>query len=119
MRFSEDTQFKLKTESFLSNCQNKERFIDMLSTIHQTNGINVVKAEPDDDILVVQNAIELAVLNPVIVIGEDTDILVLLVHHYPKESKPVILDQTSEGCHVEYIKYGILGRQRIIRFRNV
>lgn len=46
-------------------------------------GINVKQAEDDADVLIVQEAINLAATgNSVVVIGEDTDLIVLLLHYF-------------------------------------
>ena len=47
----------------------------------QTNGCRVIYCEGDADVDIVMIAIMLAQGNHVIVVGEDTDLLVLLLNH--------------------------------------
>ena len=48
--------YKTKKEHFLSNCENKQRFIDMLSSKLQEHGIKTFQAESDADLLIMQTA---------------------------------------------------------------
>ena len=82
VKFSEDTPLRMKKEVFLNNQENKQAFIDMLGACLTTNGMDVVHARGDADTLIVDTAINLAKQTPTTVIGEDTDLLVLLLHHY-------------------------------------
>ena len=49
---------KIKKEHFLSNCENKQRFIDMLSSKLQGHGIKTLHVESDADLLIVQTAVD-------------------------------------------------------------
>jgi len=69
--------------AFLTNERNKESFIDFLMASLKRAGFKVHQAKDDADTLIVKTALELAGLNePVTVIANDTDILVILVYHY-------------------------------------
>ena len=63
---------------FLANKANKQRFIDLLSAHLNTNGIQTKHSKGDADLLIATTAIEVAETHPVVVIGDDTDLLVLL-----------------------------------------
>ena len=88
--FTESMPCKVKKELFLSNKRNKQRFINLLSAKMMEQQINVHHADDDADLLVVQTALDFARKNSTIVIGEDTDILVLLCHHIKTCHKQVI-----------------------------
>ena len=75
---------KTKKEHFLSNCENKQRFIDILSSKLQEHG-----AESDADLLIVQTAVDSAANSATTVVGEDTDLLVLLWLHTDVKSQPL------------------------------
>ena len=79
--FNENTPFKTKKEQFLSNSENKQELIFMLSRFLEANGCKTVHAPSDADVLIVKTAVECAENREVVVIGEDTDLLVLLCYH--------------------------------------
>lgn len=69
-------------EKFLSNTFNKKQLIDMLATSLEENSNTVVRATADADALIVRTAIGLCKKNDnkdVVIVAEDTDVLVLLV----------------------------------------
>ena len=69
--------------AFLSNERNKKQFVDFLIASLEQAGFKVHQAKDDADTLIVKTALELATLNqPVTVVANDTDILVILVYHY-------------------------------------
>ena len=75
------TQFKGKKEDFLSNSQNKQSLIQLISNGLRKSGCHVVQSEGDADLEIVRAAIALASLSSTTLIGEDTDLLVLLLYH--------------------------------------
>lgn len=88
--FSFDTPFRSKKETFLNNSVNKQKFISMLSECLVADGVQVRQASEDADCLIVETAIELADQSNVTVVGEDTDVLVLLLFHVKQHHKSVI-----------------------------
>lgn len=93
--FVEGMPIKTKKEHFLANSSNKQRFILMLSQKLQEYGIRTVHADGDADLLIVQTAVECASRHPTTLIGEDTDLLVLLCMHADTTSFPLLF--RSEG----------------------
>ena len=75
------TQFKGKKEDFLSNSQNKQSLIQLISNGLRKSGCHVVQSEGDADLEIVRAAIALASLSSTTLIGEYTDLLVLLLYH--------------------------------------
>lgn len=72
----------LPPEVFLSNASNKTQLISLLSTHLQKFAVHVIQAEADADTLLVLNAVSKGKLGKTsILVGEDTDLLVLLVAH--------------------------------------
>ena len=67
----------LKKENFLSNPDNKQKFICLLSSVLREAGIFVFNAEGDADVIFMKTAVHFANTQPTTVVGEDTDILVL------------------------------------------
>lgn len=88
--FNENTPFRSKKEVFLSNPSNKQKFIELLQNDLQKSGCCTINADCDADLLIVQTTLSQGKENNVALIGEDTDLLVLLLHHMDlAESKEV------------------------------
>ena len=79
--FTRATPCKTKKDVFLKNIDNKINFIDLLMESFKQHEIPVKQAISDADFLIVQTAVELAETVNTVVIGEDTDLLVLLCYH--------------------------------------
>ena len=79
--FTQNTPFKTKKEQILSNSDNKQDFIFMLSRCLEENGCNTIHAKGDADVLIVMTAVKCAENREAALIGEDTVLLVLLCYH--------------------------------------
>lgn len=80
IEFNEQSRITETKASFLSNLLNKERFILQLSKRLNNEGISSLTANDDADMLIVNTAIEEAERNEnVVVVGQDIDLLVLLL----------------------------------------
>ena len=78
--FDQNMQTTTTQAAFLANNHNKERLIEMLSGLLNQAGIQVKQAQADADALIVSTALSLAAPGkPVVVVGTDTDLLVMLV----------------------------------------
>ena len=72
-----------KQNDFLSNELNKSQFISIFGNRLQTKGFIVHQSSIDADILIVKCATELALAgNACTIIGDDTDILLLLMYYF-------------------------------------
>ena len=71
----------IKKERFLSNKKNKQKFLNLLKRKLLEQGYDVHSAEEDADLLIVLTAVELAENLSTVLIGDDTDLLVLLCHY--------------------------------------
>ena len=72
---------KSKKDHFLANDKNKQRFINMLSKRLTDCVVKTIHAVGDADLLICQTAVDSASRSPTTLIGEDTDLLVLLCFH--------------------------------------
>ncbi len=72
---------KLSREEFLSNTSNKETFIKLLGLTLEMDGHTVHYSTGDADCLIVKVALESAQTTNTVVIGDDADLLVNLLHH--------------------------------------
>lgn len=75
------TEFVGKKEEFLSNDKNKQAIINLISDGLQQAGCHVIHAKGDADVDIVQAAVSMSSNMSTTVIGEDTDLLVLLLYH--------------------------------------
>ena len=75
------TTFKSKKDQFLSNQENKQDFINLLGLHMKNKGCKVTHAPDDADVLIATTAVNEAGSAQTIVLGEDTDVLVLLCYY--------------------------------------
>ena len=86
VNFTTDMVISSKKDVFLSNTSNKQHFITFLGDKLMSVGCTVHHAKADADVLIVQKAVESAQTSATIVVGEDTDLLVLLCYHADKDA---------------------------------
>lgn len=84
MSFTGTTPLKYKKEVFLSNVKNKEKFIKILTEKLQHAGCIVMNTAGDANVLIAQIAADMSDNKTVVVIGEETNLLILLCY-YAKE----------------------------------
>ena len=78
-----NTVIDVTKTQFLSNKRNKQRFLDLLANYLEHGGIGVKRAEQDADFLIAITALKMLEENTCIqVLADDTDVLILLIHHY-------------------------------------
>ena len=103
VNFVRSMPLKTKKEHFLSNYENKQRFIDMLSSKLQEHGVKTRHAKSNADLLIVQTAVDLAANCETMVVGDHTDLLVLLCLHADVKSQPLFFksekQQTAKKNH--------------------
>ena len=81
VNFDSDMVLKLKKDVFLSNTANKQRLIKLLGEKLQLSGCNIIHAPGDADLMKVQMAVQSAKSITTVLVGDDTDLLILLCHH--------------------------------------
>ena len=86
-----------KKENFLSNSDNKQNFIDLLCETFKANGIDCVNAPADADVMIAKKGIEHARETVTYVIGEDTDLLVLLCHYAERGMNDLYFKSSKDG----------------------
>ena len=74
---SANMEVTLKKEEFLFNSRNKQRLINLLRQVLQKNYVTH-HADGDDYLLIVKTAVESARKRTTVLVGDDTDLLVLL-----------------------------------------
>jgi len=78
---SPDKKLNIPKNVFLSNKNNKQAFIYLLSESLEVKSCKILHATGDADTLIVRTALKTSTDSTTFVIGEDTDLLVLLCHH--------------------------------------
>ena len=106
LQFELDMKTVTNQEAFLANCINKSRLLTKLKPHFLTKGIQVKQAKGDADSLIVSTVIDEASKgeSPVVLVGNDTDLLVMLITlanpsyniSMMVETDPVILYNISE-----------------------
>ena len=79
--FTGETVFRSKKDDFLLNLENKQRFLHLLADKMNAIGLEAKQAEGDADVLIAKTGLEKSQAMPTAVIGEDTDLLILLIHY--------------------------------------
>lgn len=78
--------------AFLANESNKKAFVAKLFCKLRCTGISVQQALDDADTLIVATAISIAKNNqPVTVVANDTDVLVMLIYHFHSSMADLVL----------------------------
>ena len=81
VNFDSDMVLNLKKDVFLSNTANKQRLIKLLREKLQLSECNIFHAPGNADLMIVQMAVQSAKSITTVLLGDDTDLLVLLCHH--------------------------------------
>ncbi|XP_065915240.1 uncharacterized protein [Dysidea avara] len=79
--FTDSTKLNMRKETFLANCTNKQKFIIMLGKYLERRNCKVYHSPGDADVMIVQKAVESATVTDTVLVGDDTDLLVLLCYH--------------------------------------
>lgn len=109
-------------QKFLSNQRNKIQFISLLCKDFQECGIVTVQAESDADRIMVQHALAASRISnsSAVLVGEDTDLLVLLLHHRENEEvymlKPGRTQAEQEVWSVKHIQESLQGFHKYLLF---
>ena len=108
--FTEDTTLSMNKDLFLANPHNKQAFIKLLANALVTSSCTVFHAESDADLLICLKTIKSAVTMPTVLIGDDTDLLVLLIHHADLASKdiyyfPINKSRKIKGWRKSHVTY--------------
>lgn len=82
---------------FLRKSENKKNFIQLLSDTLQSRGCTTILAEGDADLLIVQTAVASAKDMKTVLVGEDTDLLVLLCYHVDLHGKDILFKSETKS----------------------
>ena len=85
VHITDATVFSGNKEDFLANDANKQDLIHLISRHMRAKGCHVIQAEGDADVDIAKAAVLAAESKSTTLIGEDTDLLVLLLFHTPAD----------------------------------
>ena len=91
VHFASGMMIKSKKDEFLNNNANKQRFIHCLNDNLERAGCSVDHAKDDVDVLIVLTAVASARHKDTVLIGDDTYLLVLLLHYAEIDADEVFL----------------------------
>ena len=84
--FTLDMNLTESKDLFLTHSTNKQRFIDFLGKVLRLSGCQVFHSKLDADLFIVLKAVESAKTMKTVLVGDDTDLLVLLLYHAELQS---------------------------------
>jgi len=98
VQVQEEAIVNLKKSDFLANNRNKEQFFQLLTDKLSEANVLCKNTVADADTLIVETAIERASSGEkVIIVGEDVDLLVLLVARTPSSCSSVLFMESGKG----------------------
>ena len=89
IKISEHNQNLYSKECFLSNPNNKKELVSLLSTSFIADSQDVFVYKGDADSKIASTALELTKENQVVVVTDDTDVPVMLLHHCKEDLKDI------------------------------
>ena len=87
IQFDGESKLLCKKATFLSNPINKSRFVRMLSESLKRADVRVLECAADADVSIVTTAMQEVQQMNTTVVGDDTDLLVLLIHYVYQAGK--------------------------------
>ena len=102
-----DMVLRMQKKLFLANQKNKQKFINLLGSTLEATGIQVKHSEADADYNIAMTACSAAQVTPVTVIADDTDVLVLLIHHMDEASNNIVMRTSTRMIDIGCMKTGL------------
>ena len=91
--------------AFLANSANKSQLLKLLAYIFTDSGHQCPQAPADGDCLVVQSAMESCADEVSVIVADDTDILVLAMHHFREEYMELYIYSETSARSKNSFKY--------------
>ena len=102
--FKPEMQLTMKKKPFLANPKNKQKFLYFIGSELEKAGIEVQHSGGDADYDIVSTACTMACRRYVTVVGDDTDLLVLLLHYLSPSHHVIFLQTTSKIINIKTLK---------------
>ena len=104
IKISPTAPLTVSKEIFLSNLKNKQNIINFIATCLEQNHIEVRSADDDADVLIATTAVECSEKQETVLVGDDTDLFVLLWHYLPEADNNVIMQTRSRNWDIKQLK---------------
>lgn len=109
----------LKKDEFLSNQVNKQKFINLLSENLEHAGYSTRHHAKGDAVMIVDTTITKARGQMTVLIGEDTDLLVLLLYHAEMDAKELFFRPEPRQRDMTVRKLWDMKKTKTVLGRNV
>ena len=109
----------LKKVEFLSNQVNKQKFINHISENLEHAGYSTRHAKGDADVMIVDTAITKARDQMTVLIGKDTDLLVLLLYHAEMDAKELFFRPEPHQRDMTVWKLWDIKKTKTVLGRNI
>ena len=93
----------MKKKAFLANPKNKQKFLYFIGSELQKAGVELYHSAGDADFNIVSTACPMA-RRSMVVVGDDTDPLVLLLHHLSPEHHVIFLQTASKILNIRILQ---------------
>ena len=97
-------QLPMKKKSFLANSKNKQKFLYFIGSELDKTGIKVQHSASDADYNIVSTACTMAKRRSVTIVGDDTDLLVLMLHHLSPSHHDIFLQTANKIINIRTLK---------------
>ena len=102
--FKPEMQLTMKKKPFLANPKNNQKFLYFIGSELEKAGVDLHHSADDADYDIVSTACTIAKRTSVTVVGDDTDLLVLLLHHLSPRHHVVFLQTTSKVINIRILQ---------------
>ena len=97
MNFTGETEFDGKIDEFLSVSSNKQQLIALIGEQLKKVCCTTIQALGDADVDIAKTAVDTTILHSTTLIGEDTDLLMLLLHYCISDGKPLYFRSDNQS----------------------
>ena len=104
VNFKAEMWLTMKKKAFLTNPKNKQRFLYFIGTELKKAGVEVQHSAGDADYNIVSTACTMAKRRSVVVVGDDTDLLVLHLHHLSPRHHVIFLQTASKILNIQILQ---------------
>ena len=101
--FKPEMQLTMKKKAFLVNPRNKQKFLYFIGSELEKAGVELYHSAGDADFDIVSTC-SMAKRRSVVVVGDDTDLLVLLLHHLSPEHHVIFLQTASKILNIRILQ---------------
>ena len=105
IKISEHSQSFYSKERFLSNPNNKKELISLLPTSFMADSQDLCVCKGDADSKIASTALELTKENQVLIVADDTDVAVLLLHRWNEDLKDIFFMNGNKCWSIKDTQY--------------